>query len=685
MPLLAAACLMQAGAWAQAAPPSSLSSPSSSSIDARLLALGEMSRFVPDKALVQLRQLEADARGAPLLTRAEIHSQLCLAHIRTGDNDAALHLADRLIADGEREKNDTVLAKGVLAKAYVMQALTERSAFHKLAYRAEQLATTSDDVGLRVNAIVAAGESRAEEGNFPAALIKLQTAVELARQSELPLPRLDALNSLARLYDSMKEYGKGLEALDEAVLVAQGAHSAGELALAKNDEYILASDANQPERARQALLDGLAIEQKLGAQRMIGKTLVNLSDSYLRQHDYATTLTLANQAISASKISNDVGIEAVARVNIGQALIGLGRIAEGKKSFEAGMRYYEKANNKPEIQSVLLEYGNALERAGVLAGAMDAYRRARKISNEMFEQQRQQTVYELQARFEAERKQRQIELLSRDNQVKGAEIEHRRLEQRVWWLLLLAFSLGAAIVGLLYRRVRHTHAQLENKNLELQQQSARDPLTALYNRRHFQEFMNAPRAPGEGDGVGALYLLDVDHFKSINDRWGHAAGDAVLTAIAGNLVELVRETDMIVRWGGEEFLVFLPSLRRGGIDEVAQRMLDGISAQTVGYQGRLLNVSVSIGFAPFPLVAEAALSWERSVNLVDMALYLAKAGGRNRACGVRGFKDLGATSMEAIEKDLEAAWRAGHVDLEMVVGRAAGAPPGGMSADRAGQ
>ena len=83
---------------------------------------------------------------------------------------------------------------------------------------------------------------------------------------------------------------------------------------------------------------------------------------------------------------------------------------------------------------------------------------------------------------------------------------------------------------------------------------------------------------------------------------------------------------------------------------------------------------------------EAALSWERSVNLVDMALYIAKAEGRNRACGVRGFTDLSATSMEAIEKDLEAAWRAGHVDLDMIMARAAAAPAGGMAAsDGAGQ
>jgi diguanylate cyclase (GGDEF)-like protein len=674
---LAALWLAPALVWAQ--PASSPPSP----LDARIIELREMSRFVPDKALDQLKQIEAEARRAPLQTKAEFLAQLSIAYMRIGNNDVALRLAEELIAEGRRVKNDVALAKGLLTKGYVMSAMTERAASHDLAYQAERLAATTDDTILRVTVTITSGESRAEEGNFPAALIKLQTAVDLARQSGSPLLLATALNSLARLYDSMKEYDKAFEALDESLAVAKTLQSPGRLAVAKNTEYILAIDANQPRRARAALLEGLAIEQKFGAQRMIGKTLVNLSDSYLQDHDYAKTLVFANQAIVAARVSNDVGIEAVARVNIGQALIGMGRLAEGKKSFDAGLAYYEKANNRPEMQSLMLDYGHALERAGDLAGAIAAYHRERTISNELFEQQRQKSVYELQEKYETEKKQRQIELLRRENLVKSTEIDNRRLQQRVWWLLLVVFALAAVIVGLLYRKVRQTNAQLEEKNLELKQQSSRDPLTALYNRRHFQEFMKhyiqvEKRGAGTSgeDIVGALFLLDVDHFKHVNDTYGHAAGDAVLKMIAENLAVLLRETDMIVRWGGEEFLAFLPAIPRSGVDEIARRILNGISTQTIAYQDRQLSVNVSVGFAPFPLVADdGPLSWERAVNLVDMALYLAKAHGRNRAYGVRGFDNFADTSLEAIEQDLERAWRAGFVDLSVVLGGTPEAPP----------
>ena len=168
---------------------------------------------------------------------------------------------------------------------------------------------------------------------------------------------------------------------------------------------------------------------------------------------------------------------------------------------------------------------------------------------------------------------------------------------------------------------------------------------------------------------GALMMVDVDHFKHINDTYGHGAGDAVLREIAHRLREILRETDMIVRWGGEEFLAFLPSVPRASLDEVARRLLTGIPARTIDYQGTALSVQVSIGFAPFPLAPGAGVvSWERAVNIVDMALYLAKGHGRNRAYGVRSVAGGDGVSLDKIEHDIEAAWRAGQVELSIVAG-----------------
>jgi diguanylate cyclase (GGDEF)-like protein len=670
--VLAALCLSSSLAMAQESP-----------LAARIDEIRETGRYIPSKALAALAHLDAEARAAAPDVKADYLEVLSSAQRGTGDNKAARVVSDELLALGQASKNNVIIAKGLLAKAYTAFADNDLPGSHMLAWEAEKTANLTGDLPLRVRATITSGQSYAEEGNFPAALNKLQHAVALARQHGKPMQTVISLNALAYLYGQIKEYDKGFEALDEAYAAAAELNSPGRLSILKGTEYGLAVESRQPQRALRALLEGLAYQRQIGAEHLIASSLVDLSDSYLKQKDYRNALRYGTEALEAGKRVKDDNTQATANVNIGQALLGLGRRAEGKRFFEAGLAWYEEQDDKPEVQAVLQEYGGALEQAGDMAGAVQAYHRERAISDFLFEKRRQKATLELQEKYEADKRGRQIELLSRDNQLKTTEIRNRQLQQRVWWLLAIVFAMASLIVFFLYRKVRQANAQLHVKNLELKQQSSRDPLTGLYNRRHFQEFMRTHlQVEKRGAGtsgeeiVGALFLIDVDHFKHVNDTYGHAAGDDVLRMIADNLREILRETDMIVRWGGEEFLAFLPAIPRSGVEEIARRLLNGISTSSVVYQDTPIKVKISIGFAPFPLVpGERALPWERAVNLVDMALYLAKAHGRDRAYGVRGFVNFEQTSMEVIEQDLELAWRGGFVDLSIVHNTASDAAP----------
>jgi diguanylate cyclase (GGDEF)-like protein len=647
-------------------------------LNQQLAETREISRFVPERALPILLQMEPQARAANDLVKAEFLAQLCSTYLELGKLDQADAAGDELVAFGRKTRNNGVLAKGMLRKAYVLFARDQAAESHRMIWEAEKLAVGTLDGETRVRSVISSGQSYKEEGNFPMALEKLQAAASLARENDDPAQIVMALISLAELYSNLHEYDKAFAALAEGVPAAERSHSPGRMASLKFAEYGLAADAGQIARGREALLVALRAYRKIGAKWDVARTLDNLADSYLQLHDYDTALQYANQAYEDGRALNDPRIMSVARMNMGEAYIGKGRLLEGKRSVEEGLQMIEKRGDKPRLQTSLAEYGRVLEAAGDLAGAVKAYHRERELSNELFEKRRQKATLELQAKYEATQKQQQIKLLQRENQVKSAELDNRRLQQRVWWLLALVFALSSIIVFFLYRKVRTTNAQLQEKNLELKQQSVRDPLTGLYNRRHFQEFMRTdlqPEKRGAGttgeEMVGALFLLDVDHFKHINDSSGHAAGDSVLKEIATSLRDILRETDMIVRWGGEEFLAFLPAIPKSGLDEVARRLLTGISSKVIDHQGKPLSANVSIGFAPYPIAPGGQpLSWERAVNLVDMALYLAKAHGRNRAYGVRGFANFEQTSMEEVEQDLERAWRTGHVDLSIVLGGA---------------
>jgi diguanylate cyclase (GGDEF)-like protein len=670
-PLLALLLAWGGGAAAEPAPPVA------PALRPQLAEIQELIRIHPQRALPMLSRLAERLPAASAADNVHFLSLSCIAQYRLGHSELALPLCEQALALARSQGDQDDVARALLAKAYALFAVNEMAQSHQLVWEAEKLAAASRNPELRIRTMVSSGESFAEDGNFPNALARLQGAVTQARQSGNPLLSVVSMNALAYLYNQMREHAKAFEVLDEAYRAAARLDSPGRLAILKNTEYGVAIDSGQVPHALKVMQESLALARRIGAGPMIGTALVNLSDCNLKLRNPHAALSYAQQALEQARRSSDERLTATAHINIGQAYLAMGRLAEGKRSIEEGMAWYEKSGHKPDLQMILTEYGDALERVGDYGGALSAYHRERTLSNELFEKRRQKITMELQEKYEADKRQRQIESLRQENQVKSTEIDNRRLQQRVWWLLALVFALSSVIVFFLYRKVRHTNAQLEEKNLELKQQSARDPLTGLYNRRHFQEFMRGHQDterrgagvnPHGDDMVSALFLLDVDHFKHINDTWGHGAGDAVLREIAVALRDILRETDMIVRWGGEEFLAFLPSVPRSSLDEVALRLLTGIPARTVDYQGTELAVNVSIGFAPFPLGRGDAVSWERAVNIVDMALYLAKGHGRNRAYGVRGIKRLDQAAMLEVEQDIERAWRNGHVELSVVQG-----------------
>ena len=162
--------------------------------------------------------------------------------------------------------------------------------------------------------------------------------------------------------------------------------------------------------------------------------------------------------------------------------------------------------------------------------------------------------------------------------------------------------------------------------------SSRDPLTGLANRRHFELTLASEVDRVARAGEPALVLMiDVDHFKKVNDAHGHPAGDGVLRAIAHALHECIRPMDTVARFGGEEFAMILPNCAPSFAQAVAERIRLRVQAMTITISpGVEVRVTVSIGgaFAP-QWVRSSALLW---VERADQQLYRAKSLGRNRAC-----------------------------------------------------
>lgn len=179
--------------------------------------------------------------------------------------------------------------------------------------------------------------------------------------------------------------------------------------------------------------------------------------------------------------------------------------------------------------------------------------------------------------------------------------------------------------------------QLSDVNLQLQQLSRVDALTGLFNRRHFQEYLQSlwQRARHEGSEV-AIIMMDVDHFKGYNDHHGHPAGDECLRQVAAVMQSSLRQPgDMVARYGGEEFIAVLPNSSLLVALQAAERVRKAVEALSLhhGSSPILPVVTVSLGVA-WTNAAAPSVTPDSLISSADRALYDAKRQGRNRACAV---------------------------------------------------
>jgi len=232
-----------------------------------------------------------------------------------------------------------------------------------------------------------------------------------------------------------------------------------------------------------------------------------------------------------------------------------------------------------------------------------------------------------------------------------------------WWARAIWGLLAAGAVALVVRwRTRHLEeernrleaavaarsAELAAANRELREASFTDSLTGARNRRFFSTVIDEDvsrtlrvhatppqNRPRNCDLI--FYIVDIDHFKDVNDEYGHDRGDQVLAEIARRLTQVVRDSDRLIRWGGEEFLLISRDADRARGDVLAGRIMSAVGSDPFQLGGgHSVRRTCSVGWAPFPWFADAprTLAFTEVLKLADRALYQAKQAGRNRAVGV---------------------------------------------------
>jgi len=200
-------------------------------------------------------------------------------------------------------------------------------------------------------------------------------------------------------------------------------------------------------------------------------------------------------------------------------------------------------------------------------------------------------------------------------------------------MLNASHDLCLNFLQLLSRRLRNNNKVVceEEYHIRCIEENAKvDSLTGLHNRRWLEEtYTRELKRSNDGNFNLSAFMLDIDHFKNINDTYGHLAGDQVLIAVAQEITRCLRPSDMPVRYGGEEFTVFLPNTTVDNAKIIAERLRAGVEKIRVALSsGEVITVTISVGFTE----RQAGDTVESIIKRADDALYHAKESGRNRVC-----------------------------------------------------
>ncbi|MCV2370634.1 GGDEF domain-containing protein [Roseateles oligotrophus] len=641
-------------------------------LDAQLARLQRIAYDKPSLALQILAQLRLDP------AHAERTQQLLLAEGRiqvvAGNSAAVNAITTGMALDPQQQTSFNLLraeqadleGRSLQAAEYAEKAIAGLASVCPREQLAQAIAQGCDFrsvwAALRVLA-----RKQMNEGLLSLAESSARHGLALAEAGHDNYLRALSMGSLALLSHLHGQTEDMQRWLAQGTQVAKGDVLA--MAQMKTYEAALASRTGRYEEQGRALEEGLAFATKADAPHLIAHMQVGLADVYLQQKQPAKAMAAAMQALPLLRSFGDQRLERNARHNLILALIQLHQFERARRELTQLAEMRKAWSDHAVFIEELREQGEAWAAVGQPKEALANFHTERRLNAELTALNREASLRELKVKYDSDRKQADLELLIRDKSLVDKQLANRQLAQQVGFAVaaLLLLSMGLAVI--MVKRVREANRRLKANEALLRAQSERDPLTDLANRRHFLGVMEQQ---AEARFNGALLMIDIDHFKHVNDQHGHGVGDVVICEVARRLSHAVRAEDLVVRWGGEEFLVFAPDVSLDHLAQLAERILQGVGAEPIKTEGGPLRVTVSIGFAHFPLPpSKLELQWEQAVNWADMALYTAKSRGRNRAMGIATVDARDSDALMQIEADFDAACSSERVSLLQVLGPAA--------------
>jgi diguanylate cyclase (GGDEF)-like protein len=518
--------------------------------------------------------------------------------------------------------NDRLRAKLLQCRGAAYQFGSRNGEAERDYLEAARFAAASGDAATAGEALASAGDVQYERGAMAEALTNLQAAYRSAETRGDEKARLDALTVIANVYADahVAQYDKAVEYYQQLLTayerrgeqydVADTLFNLGATSETKGD---LAVAEGYYRRALQSFERQKKPSDVAFCQRALGSCLIKRG-----QPDAA--MPLLNAAVAYYESAHDASQSAASRQYRGIAERRLGRATEALADLQAARTFYEREKNGRFLERNLEETALAYAARNEWRQAFDAQARHGALQAQQAEKRRDELSSRLRVEFDTAKKEQENRALVRENGLRAAALTAADRE-RSWQRAAIALTalLAAALAVLFWRQVVNTR--------RMRAMAMTDELTRLPNRRNIlavaeSAFWDSQRL----HRALSVIAFDIDHFKRINDTWGHAAGDEVLKNVARTCRMVLRPSDHVGRTGGEEFLVVLRDTTASQAVEVAERLRAAVEELDFSAIEPGLRITISLGVQ----AREEQRSIDTLIKGTDELLYRAKAGGRNR-------------------------------------------------------
>lgn len=520
-------------------------------------------------------------------------------HLAAGETGAALEAISAYLSEhaAPRRSADSAWAERKKAQALFMDGAVDQAL--GAAQRALEYARRSGDATEEAEVENAFGVLYGGKGELVKAVQHLQRSYQLFRGAKSP--RMAAVlnnigNTCLIMDDAERALGYFQKALD-AAREDEGQPTIEGTALANIGRAL--HELGRLNEASDYLMQSVAAFAELEAESLRAHSTAKLAKTLEAAGDIAAAEARYREALESADTRGDESWIYELRGSLALLLMDQDRLDEAEPLLRTALDGVHDHAGSLEAPRWHMVYSAILERRGDTDKALARMRSAFELLERVAEQRVERGLHQAMARLELERIEQENEQYRKENRQLTAALEE----------------------------VEKLRRELEARNADLSELVVHDPLTSLFNRRWFMERLpvEVERARRYGHAL-SVAMLDLDHFKEINDRYGHGVGDAVLTKAASVMTANVRSTDSVVRYGGEEFAILMPETTQERAADACEKLRTVFEAADWSAQGVDAQITFSAGVA--------SLSDHDTVDtLIDRAdrrLYAAKEDGRNR-------------------------------------------------------